>query len=143
MPNSLKRRPRTVARKPSADTEASEFCAVTVQAIDQLLARRAAASTTTGAAGRRRAIRWPFPGTVELWLPDGRGGERYALGTSINLSHDGIGIHAEEEVKAGTRVQIAIHEPEVTFHGRATVRHCTDFEDGSYILGLQFLFDTP
>jgi hypothetical protein len=34
---------------------------------------------------------------------------------------------------------IAIHEPEVSFHGRAAVRHCTEVEDGYYV-GMQFLF---
>jgi hypothetical protein len=90
--------------------------------------------------GRRRAPRWPFPGTVELWIPEADGQERYTLATSLNLSLQGMGMRCDEELSEGTELAIAIHEPEVSFHGRAVVRHCTEFE-GEYLIGLQFLFD--
>jgi len=123
------------------DAEALEFCALTQRAIDELLDRRTTQASRGRAACRRQAQRWPFPGTVELWLSNECGQDRYLLATSINLSHEGIGIQTEEDIAAQTPVQIAIHEPEVTFHGRAVVRHCTPCENGEYVLGLQFVFD--
>jgi len=121
--------------------DTTEICALTEQAVGELLAKRQTWASRADAGGRRRAMRWPFPGTVELWIPDGNGGERYNLATSINLSIDGIGIRADEELRIGMTLSIAIHEPEMSFHGKAFVRHCTETDAGSYILGLQFLFD--
>lgn len=123
------------------DDESLEFCPLTEQSISELLQRRASEASRGNGPCRRRAMRWPFPGTVELWIPDGQGGERYALATSINLSHEGLGLQGEEAIEIGTSVQIAIHEPEVTFHGRAIVRHCAHCENGDYSMGLQFVFD--
>ena len=68
------------------------------------------------------------------------GGERYALATSINLSVDGIGVRADEELRSGLQLAIAIHEPEMSFHGRAVVRHCAETDTGSYIVGLEFVY---
>jgi len=90
---------------------------------------------------KRRANRWPFPGTVELWLPCAGGGDRYALATSINLSEDGIGVKFDEPLEPGIDTGIAFHEPEASFHGYATVRHCTELEDETYFIGMQFRFD--
>ena len=36
--------------------------------------------------------------------------------------------------------QTGIHEPEVSLHGRAVVRHCTDIE-GEFLVGLEFVCD--
>ena len=121
--------------------DTAEFCALTEQSVGELLAKRQSWASRADANGRRRAMRWPFPGTVELWIPDGNGGERYNLATSINLSIDGIGIRADEELRPGLILAVAIHEPEMSFHGQAMVRHCTETDTGSYILGLQFLYD--
>jgi len=120
--------------------ETAEICALTEQSVGELLAQRQSWTSRADAGGRRRMMRWPFPGTVELWIPDGNGGERYNLATSINLSLDGIGIRADEELRPGLQLAIAIHEPEMSFHGQARVRHCTETDEGSYILGLQFLY---
>lgn len=122
--------------------ETAEICALTEQSVGELLAKRQSWASRADASGRRRMMRWPFPGTVELWIPDGNGGERYNLATSINLSLDGIGIRADEELRPGMHLAVAIHEPEMSFHGKAFVRHCTETDNGSYILGLQFLYDT-
>lgn len=121
--------------------DTAEICALTEQAVGELLAKRQSWASRADAGGRRRMMRWPFPGTVELWIPDGNGGERYNLATSINLSIDGIGIRADEELPPGLQLAVAIHEPEMSFHGQALVRHCTETDTDSYILGLQFLFD--
>ena len=121
--------------------DTAEICALTEQAVGELLSNRQSWASRADANGRRRALRWPFPGTVELWVPDENGGERYALATSINLSVEGIGVRADEELGPGLQLAIAIHEPEMSFHGRAVVRHCAETDTGSYIIGLQFLYD--
>ena len=121
--------------------DVAEICALTEESVGELLAKRQSWASRADAGGRRRAMRWPFPGTVELWVPDENAGEHYALATSINLSMDGIGISADEELRPGLQLAIAIHEPEMSFHGKALVRHCTATDTGSYILGLQFLYE--
>ncbi len=89
---------------------------------------------------QRQVPRWPFPGTVELWIPDRDGGERYVLATSVNLSFRGLGIQVDEELPEGMELGIAIHEPEASFHGRATVRHCSGIAADSFLIGLEFDF---
>jgi len=121
--------------------DTAEICALTEQSVGELLGKRQSWASRADASGRRRAMRWPFPGTVELWVPDEDGIERYALATSINLSIDGIGIRADEELHPGLQLAVAIHEPEMSFHGQAVVRHCTETDTDSYILGLQFVYD--
>ena len=121
--------------------DTAEICALTEKAVGELLSKRQSWASRADANGRRRVLRWPFPGTVELWIPDENGGERYALATSINLSVDGIGVRADEELPPGLQLAVAIHEPEMSFHGKAFVRHCTETDTGSFILGLQFLYD--
>lgn len=119
--------------------DTSEICQLTEEALEKLLAERAVASSGSSVDGRRRAPRWPFPGTVELWVPDANGMEQHALATSMNLSIHGIGVRTDEPLPIDLELAIAIHEPEMSFHGRATVRHCTEVEDGYYV-GMQFRF---
>ncbi len=119
--------------------ETAEICPLARNALARLLADRNAAAPDKNGKRRRKVSRWPFPGTVELWIPDEMGLERYTLATSLDLSLDGVGIRCDEPLSAGLELAIAIHEPEVTFHGRAVVRHCTEVED-EYLIGLQFLF---
>ena len=121
------------------DTSA-EICPLTQDAIAKVLASRHAQGSAAKTRNRRRAVRWIFPSTVELWVPDADGTEHYALATSINLSTTGIGIRSDEELRPGLELGIAIHEPEMSFHGRAIVRHCTDTGHNFYIVGLQFVF---
>jgi len=121
--------------------QTAEICALSEKSVGELLSKRQSWASRAEAGGRRRAMRWPFPGTVELWVPEENAGEHYALATSINLSLDGIGIRAEEELRPGMQLAIAIHEEEMSFHGQAQVRHCTETDTGSYIVGLQFLYD--
>lgn len=118
----------------------TEICALSREAIETLLAGRRTVAPDNHQRGRRRAPRWPFPGTVELWIPEVAGGERYALATSLDLSLDGVGICAEEPLPEGMDLAIAIHEPEVSFHGRARVAHCTGVEN-EFLIGLHFLFE--
>ncbi len=132
--NKNKTRPRWRAECQEVDT--TEIRALTEHSLNDLLTRR---EIETAASNRRQMIRWPFPGTVELWIPDERG-ERYALATSVNLSRHGMGVTCEEDLPVGMCLQIAFHEPEMSFHGRAVVRHSTPAEEGGFILGLQFVF---
>lgn len=121
--------------------EATEFCALGPGSIAKLLAGRQKNLRPTSWHGRRNAPRWPFPSTVELWVPEAGAEDRYCLATSINLSTTGIGLKLDEPISPGVEVAIAVHEPEMSFHGRAVIRHCTDTGHGFSIAGLQFLFD--
>lgn len=123
-------------------TETLEIMPLTAENIARLLAARAPKlPAPTRIHTRRLSPRWPFPGTVELWLTTPDRGERYELATSVNLSESGMGVHFEERLEPGTEVGIAIHEPEASFHGRAVVRHCAEIQDGTHLIGLQFKFD--
>jgi hypothetical protein len=123
--------------------DATEFCELCPESIARLLAGRQKNLHPTNWHGRRNAPRWPFPSTVELWVPAPDGEDHYCLATSINLSTTGIGLKVDEPIAAGTELAIAVHEPEMSFHGRAVVRHCTETDRGYSIAGLQFLFDEP
>ncbi len=120
--------------------DALEFCALSEEAVARLLKGRQPKEQAGHISGRRKAPRWPFPGTVELWVPDAEGIEQHTLATSLNLSLHGVGIRIDDELPVGATLSIAIHEPEVSFHGRAIVRHCTRIDEGYYI-GMQFDFD--
>lgn len=123
--------------------DATEFCALAPDSIGKLLAGRQKNARPTTWHGQRNAPRWPFPSTVELWVPEPTGEDHYLLATSVNLSTTGIGLKVDEPIAPGTQVALAIHEPEMSFHGRAIVRHCTETERGYFLTGLQFLFDEP
>lgn len=94
-----------------------------------------------GTDGQRRDSRWPFPGTVELWLPDSAYGERHLLATLHNLSPNGLAMRTRKEVHSGTRVSLAIHLPELSCYGHAIVRHCTRSNVG-FLVGVEFIFES-
>ena len=121
--------------------DATEITPLTEEAIAELLIGRCVRSDDAENARRRETPRWPFPGTVELWLPAENGTEEHHLATCVNLSLGGLGLLYEDELPVGLELALAIHQPEVSFHGRGVVRHCTETEAGFY-LGLQFLYDT-
>ena len=121
--------------------EVTEICPLTEDAVAKLLADREAEAPNSSAGERRKVARWPFPGTAELWIPQENDIDRYVLATSLNLSLHGVGIRCEEPLAPGLELDIAIHEPEMSFHGRAVARHCTEIED-EYLIGLQFLFSS-
>lgn len=112
---------------------------LTEKAVSKLLRSREAARPKNRQAGKRLTPRWPFPGVVELWLPDENGEMQHSLATSINLSLNGIGIRYDETLEPGTEVELAFHEPEMSFHGRAIVRHATKMES-DHLIGMQFVF---
>jgi hypothetical protein len=119
--------------------QTDEFIPLTEQALLELLADRYAAKVTAEPEGRRRQPRWPFPGTVELWLTNAAGEQEHVLGRALNLSLAGIGVLLEEDVRLGQEVNLAIHQPEATFYGKAVVRHATLTEHGVRA-GLEFVF---
>lgn len=120
--------------------EAVEICPLSRNTLGKMLSDRDAYASERRGRPRRAAVRWPFPGTVELWIPDELGLEHYTLATSLDLSLEGVGIRCDEELERGLELAVAIHEPEASFHGRALVRHCTEVEE-EYLIGLQFLFN--
>lgn len=119
----------------------AEICKLTPDSLAQLLAERHKTGVDAIKKGRRALPRWPFLGTVELWVPEKNGEERYTLATSLDLSTAGIGIRHEESLAPGTYLSLAIHEPEVSLHGKAVVAHCTEIEC-EYLIGLRFIFDS-
>lgn len=120
--------------------ETTEICPLTEDAVAELLACRVDEHRNANAKGRRKVTRWPFPATAELWVPDESGLEHYALATALNLSLHGVGIRCDEPLAVGLELAMAIHEPEMSLHGRGVVRHCTEIEE-EYLVGLEFLFD--
>jgi len=117
-----------------------EFCALTKESVAKLINNRQAQTDRRARKCRRQTPRWPFPGTVELWIPEEGGSERHVLASSINLSANGVGITVDELLALDLEMAIAIHEPEISFHGRCIVRHCTAIDEGYYV-GLAFAFD--
>ncbi len=119
--------------------ETAEICPIARDAPESLLTERKAEGTDANTNGRRKVARWPFPGTVELWIPDAGGVDQHTLATSLDVSLHGVGIRCDEPLTPGLKLKIAIHEPEVSLHGMALVRHCTEIEE-DYLIGLEFIF---
>ena len=117
----------------------TEIRPLTQQNLSRLIAGREARAPKMESNGRRKVKRWPFPGTAELWITERDGTERYVLATSLNLSMEGAGIRCDEPLSPGMKLSIAMHEPEVSLHGLAVVRHCTAM-DNEYLVGLEFCF---
>ncbi len=120
--------------------EAVEFIKLTKKSVAKLLASRGVIGDAPAETGNRRLPRWPFPGTVQLWVPDEDGVEQLVLATSLNLSQLGVGIKTDDSLPTGLKLLIAIHEPEVSLQGQAIVRHCTEV-DGGYYVGMEFVYD--
>ncbi len=123
--------------------DASEIRPLTRQALNGLLISRDRSRRHSGRQDvcRRRVSRWPFPGTAELWVRDDSGIERHRLATCLDLSPSGIGVRVEEALELGTELEIAVHQPEASLHGRAVVRHCEPTSDGEHFVGLEFVFE--
>lgn len=117
----------------------SEIVPISQQALQRLFRMRGLAADPSG-LGRRRAPRWPFPGAVEIWVPAADGGEEHRFGTCENISMGGAGVRCDDAYERGTELQVAVHQPELSLHGRAVVRHCTRLRSDYYV-GLEFIFD--
>jgi hypothetical protein len=123
-------------------SDASEILPLTRNAVAKLIASRSQPRHSSPKEGhcRRQRVRWPFPGAAELWIRDDAGIEHHWLATCLDLSLGGIGIRIDRSLSPGTEMDIAVHQPEVSFHGRAVVRHCTPAADGEFTVGLEFCF---
>ncbi len=119
---------------------ATEIRPLTPDAILKLLTGRQAGKHAAGKNNKRRTPRWSFPAPVELWIPQEDGSEEYMLATCENLSASGVGVRCDEDLPLGCELAIAIHQPEMSLHGRATVCHSTKMAD-DYYAGLEFTFD--
>ncbi len=114
-----------------------EIMPLSRSAIRALLQSREAPPSSTGQE-RRATGRWPFPVPVELWLEDEDGQAFYQLATCNDLSEVGAGIVCDEALSVGTTFDMAIHQPEASYHGRGVVRHCTPHTEGFFV-GMQFV----
>ena len=65
--------------------DAEKIVRITPEAISELLDTHRVKATAKQGPGARREERWPFPGTVEIWLPEQCYGERHVLATLHNL----------------------------------------------------------
>jgi hypothetical protein len=120
--------------------DAEKIVKLTPESIRELIDSQRVQTIPKTAAGQRREERWPFPGTVELWLPDGCYGDRHVLATLHNLSPNGLAMRSRRPLDRDTRISLAIHQPEMSCYGHAIVRHCTRAQAG-YLVGLEFSFD--
>jgi hypothetical protein len=119
--------------------DAERIVKLTPESVRELVDSRQVHAVSKTPPGLRREERWPFPGTVEVWLPDDCYGERHVLATLHNLSPSGLAMRSRHPVPVSSRVSLAIHEPELSCYGRAIVRHCTQAHTG-YLIGVEFAF---
>jgi hypothetical protein len=122
--------------------DAEKIVKISAETIRELIDAQGIASIPKDSPGKRREERWPFPGTVEVWLPEECYGERHVLATLHNLSPNGLGMRCRRPVPVDTKVAIAIHQPELSCYGHAVVRHCTRAHVG-YMVGMEFVFPPP
>lgn len=122
--------------------DADKILKLSPAVLSELLEKRQVSTMTKLPAAQRRGDeRWPFPGTVEVWLPDECYGERHLLATLHNLSQSGLAMRTRRVVPTDTRISLAIHQPEMSCYGDALVRHCTRAPVG-YLVGVEFLFNS-
>lgn len=120
--------------------DADRIVKLTPAAVTELLDAHRVESVEKQGPGKRHAERWPFPGTIEVWLPENCYGELHFLATLHNLSAGGLAMRARRPVAVDTRISFAIHVPELSSYGEAIVRHCTQAHAG-YLIGIEFTFD--
>ena len=119
------------------EVEEKEFVALSSNAILKLVEDRKRADRRASQRTRRRIARWPFPGPVQVWSGEEDGEEEQVFGTCRNLNENGIGFYCERSFEAGTKITVAIHQPEATYQGKGVVRHCTK-SDEEYFIGMEF-----
>ena len=117
--------------------DVSEFVKLTPEAIADLIKGKTSSSEDPKCENNRRELRWPFRGTVELWVPDQNGDEIHTLATALNISANGLAILSDIELEIGQSMAIAVHLPEATYYGHASAKHATESPVG-YIIGMQF-----
>ena len=121
--------------------DAEKILKLSPAVLGELLALRQVSMMNKIPSQRRSEERWPFPGTVEVWLPDQCYGDRHLLATLHNLSLSGLAMRTRRVVPTDTRISLAIHQPEMSCYGDALVRHCTRAPVG-YLVGVEFLFNS-
>ncbi len=114
-----------------------EIIKLTPKAINQLIRSRHADSEPHPGHERRRAPRWPFPGTVEIHPADGH--QEPCFATCRNISETGLGMSSDRYFELETVLDIAIHLPEATLCGRGVVRYCQQTPSG-FMTGIEFMF---
>lgn len=119
--------------------DAERIVKLTPAAIQELLDSQQVKAEPKTSLGQRQTERWPFPGTVEIWLPDGCYGEQHLLATLHNLSPNGLAMRTRRPVPTDTRLSLAVHQPELSAYGHAIVRHCTRAQVG-YLVGVEFSY---
>ncbi len=119
--------------------DAEKIVKLTPESVRELIDSRHVQTVAKLPPGKRKEDRWPFPGTVEVWLPDDCYGERHLLATLHNLSPNGLAMRSRHPVPISSRISLAIHEPELSSYGQAIVRHCTRAQTG-YLIGVEFAF---
>ncbi len=122
-----------------SNMDAEEIVKLTPQAIRDLVESYQVKTIPKRHPGQRREERWPFPGTVEVWLPENCYGERHVLATLHNLSPHGLAMRSRRPIPKDTIVSLAIHQPQMSCYGHAIVRHCTRAHVG-YLVGVEFIF---
>ncbi|MEW6199413.1 MAG: PilZ domain-containing protein [Planctomycetota bacterium] len=121
--------------------DAEKIVKMTPESINAMVESQQVQAVAKQPPGRRRESRWPFPGTVELWLPQECYGERHVLATLHNLSHHGLAMRTRRPIPKDTRVSLAIHLPELSCYGYGVIRHCTRAHVG-YLVGVEFVFES-
>jgi hypothetical protein len=119
--------------------DAEQIVKLTPQVIEELIASQRVSAEPKRPPGKRGAERWPFPGTVEVWLPEGCYGEQHMLATLHNLSSNGLAMRTRRPIQTDIRISFAIHQPVMSVYGHAVVRHCTRIYAG-YLVGVEFSF---
>ena len=119
--------------------DAENIVKLTPAAIQNLIDAQGAKAASKWSGSARREERWPFPGTVEVWLPDGCYGERHVLATLHNLSPHGLAMRARRPIDKDTKISFALHQPTLSCYGNGVVRHCTRAHVG-YLIGVEFSF---
>ena len=120
--------------------DAERIVKLTPEAIHELMGAQNVKAESKQAVERRQEERWPFPGTVEVWLPDDCYGERHVLATLHNLSSTGLAMRTRRPIPTDTRISLALHEPALSCYGNAIVRHCTRATVG-YLVGVEFFYE--
>ncbi len=119
--------------------DAEKIVELTPDVVRGLIDSQNVAATSKNPSGKRCEERWPFPGTVEVWLPEDAYGERHVLTTLHNLSPCGLAMRSRRPISADTQISLAIHLPELSSYGHAIVRHCTRAHVG-YLVGVEFMY---
>ena len=120
--------------------QTNEIVSLTRQSIAEMLHGRADKDASFGGENLRQQARWAIPGTVEIRMA-GSNASLPWIATCRDLSEGGLGMICERAFETGVELEIAVHVPEASFCGFATVRYSAQVNNRDYLTGLQFKFD--